>query len=149
MKIKSYFLISIVFLAMFLVACAKAPAATPATTTGPSAPSEAPAATGTAQGETMEKPVAAEAKFKITKQTALKNPSRVVVAIDNIGDVDSSIELNVSLVYARKVVASKTATASINKGESKEITVDFPDVSSFISYTIEGAGLINPVKPSY
>ncbi len=144
MKLKFTLTILGVFLAVFLVACAKAPSAA-------QSPEQAPgAAVGAGQaGDAMaEKPVASEAKFKITKQTALRNPSRVVFAIQNIGEVDSSIELTVSLVYARQAVATKTETASLNVGESKELTVEFPETANFNSYTIEGAGLENPVKPA-
>ncbi len=144
MKLKTYFVISLVLLAVFLVACPKAPSAAPEaapTAGGPTAAGEA--------GEAMaEKPVAPEAEFKITKQTALKNPSRVIFTLENIGQVDSSVELTVSLVYARKAVATKTEKVSLNVGESKDLTVEFPETAAFTTYWIEGTGLINPVKPA-
>jgi hypothetical protein len=142
MKLKTVLMAFGILFAVFLVACARAPASTPVTTE----PSGQSAAGSAGAGATI--PAAPEAKFKITKQSALKNPSRVMFTIENSGEVDSSTELTVGLVYARKIVASKTTTVSLKIGESKDVVVEFPETSTFVSYTIEGAGLINPVRPA-
>ena len=141
MKIKSIlFLLGV--LAVFLAACAKAPTAPAA---APTAPEAAPSAEAV---QPAVQPVSPEAKFKIIKQAAYRNPSRVVFTLENVGEVDSSVELTVGLIYGKKVVESKTQTVSLNKGDGREVTVEFPDVTNFVSYSIEGDGIENPVRPA-
>jgi hypothetical protein len=148
MNIKGLLVLSIV-LSIFLVACTQAPSAQAPSTSAPGAPAASQSTGASAKtGGEVAAPVAPEAKFKITKQTALRSPSRVVFTLENVGNIDSSIELSVSLVAGGKAVETKDTTESLKQGESKEVVVEFPEVNSFISYWIEGQALVNPVKPA-